>query len=140
MSKNPNMDIKLVVAQNLSRLMDQSQTLDTIKKLSSRSGVGYGTIRRAKNGDGNTTIENLVEIAKAFGLKASDLLRDQTEDQTFSAPVAVTIKPKSERQKRIDAIKSYVEATDDTGLAVILDKCRDVSVEYPVRAKQTQSS
>lgn len=139
MSKNPNMDIKLVVAQNLSRLMDQSQTLDTIKKLSSRSGVGYGTIRRAKNGDGNTTIENLVEIAKAFGLKASDLLRDQTEDQAL-APVAVTIKPKSERQKRIDAIKSYVEATDDTGLAIILDKCRDVSVEYPVRAKQTQLS
>lgn len=140
MSKNPNMDIKLVIAQNLSRLMDQSQTLDTIKKLSSRSGVGYGTIRRAKNGDGNTTIENLVEIAKAFGLKASDLLRDQTEDQTFPAPLAVTIKPKSERQKRIDAIKSYVEATDDIGLAIILDKCRDVSVEYPVRAKQTQLS
>lgn len=72
---NPQMDIASVIAYNLSAWMDASANLGTIKALSKASGVGFGTVRRAKNGDGNITVQNLEAIARAFKRKAIDLLR-----------------------------------------------------------------
>ena len=68
------MDIASVIAHNLSAWMDASSNLGTIKALSKASGVGFGTVRRAKNGDGNITVQNLEAIARAFKRSAIDLL------------------------------------------------------------------
>lgn len=132
------MDIKLIVAQNLSRLMSQSQTLDTVKKVSARSGVGFGTVRRAKNGDGNITVDNLSAIAKAFGVDISYMV--STAIPTDLSDSIIKIKPKSARHKRIETIQGLMDEINETGLAVILDKCRDVLKEYPIAPKETQSS
>ena len=139
MGKNPNMDIKLVVAQNLGKLMSDSQSLDTVKKVSARSGVGFGTVRRARNGDGNTTVENIAAIAKAFGVKACDLLSEPGKSES-ALPAPIKMIPKSTRQTRVENIGQLVNATNETGLAIILDKCREIVKEYPVESKQTQSS
>lgn len=69
------MDITATVAANLSAWMAETPALDTLQKLEAKSGVGFGTIRRARKGEGNVTIENLAKIAAAFGRPPSDLLR-----------------------------------------------------------------
>jgi transcriptional regulator with XRE-family HTH domain len=68
------MDIALVIAQNLATWMDASANLGTLKALSRASGVGFGTVQRARNGDGNITAQNLEALARAFKRSAADLL------------------------------------------------------------------
>lgn len=68
------MDITATVAANLSAWMAETPALDTLQKLEAKSGVGFGTIRRARKGEGNVTIENLAKIAAAFGRPPADLL------------------------------------------------------------------
>lgn len=81
------MDITTRIAANLDAWMEASPNLDTLKKVAARSGVGFGTVQRARNGDGNTTIKNLTAIARAFGRSIEDLLRapvDYTQDGTVT--------------------------------------------------------
>lgn len=132
------MDIKMIVSRNLSRLMTNSQTLDTVKKVSARSGVGFGTVRRAKNGDGNITVENLSAIARAFGVDISYMVTDEKSENLM--PPIIQMKTRSARTKRVETIHALMDETNETGLAVILDKCREVSKEYPIASKQTQLS
>lgn len=68
------MDISETIAATLTRWMEENPGLDTIKKVSERSGVGFGTVRRTKNGDGNITVKNLQAIAKAFHRPVESLL------------------------------------------------------------------
>lgn len=118
--------------------MSQSQTLDTVKKVSARSGVGFGTVRRAKNGDGNITVDNLSAIAKAFGVDISYMVSNGTASDLSDS--VIKIKPKSARHRRIETIHGLIDEINETGLAVVLDKCRDVIKEYPVASKETQLS
>lgn len=62
------------VAENLSAWMEADERLRTIKDVASASKVGFGTVRRVKNGDGNPTITSLYDIARAFGRPVEDLL------------------------------------------------------------------
>ena len=77
LGKTPNMDIAKVISANIAGLMATHPGLDTIKKIASRSGVGFGTVQRARNGDGNITIEKLTAIANAFGRHPAELLIEQ---------------------------------------------------------------
>lgn len=74
------MDITKAIAQNLSAWMKDSTSLNTSKKLSLRSGVGFGTVQRARNGEGNITVQNLEAIARAFGRTATDLITPPASD------------------------------------------------------------
>lgn len=71
---HPDMDIKRIIASNLAARMAESPSLDTLKKLSARSGVSYGTIQRARSAEANLTLENLAGIASAFGCTVADLI------------------------------------------------------------------
>lgn len=71
---NPNMDIATVIAENLTAWMDSTPSLDTLKKLSARSKIGFGTVQRAKNGDGNITAKSIAAIAESFGRTAAELM------------------------------------------------------------------
>lgn len=73
-AENPNMDISVRIASNLNEWRRASKDLSTLRKISARSHVGYGTLQRAINGEGNLTIKNLVQIAQAFGRPVEDLL------------------------------------------------------------------
>lgn len=69
------MDIRQIIAQNLTAWMDGTPALSTLKKLSTKSKIGFGTVQRVKNAEGNLTVQNLEAIAQAFGRQALDLLR-----------------------------------------------------------------
>lgn len=73
-SKNPFMDIAKVIGANLTAWMENNPGLDTFKKIAARSGVGFGTVQRAKNGDGNITVEKLTAIAGAFKRHPAELM------------------------------------------------------------------
>lgn len=133
------MDIKSVVAQNISKLMAESRSLDTIKKVAARSGIGAETVRRARNGEGNITVDNLTAVAKAFGVDITYMVSVSPIEPSATV-LPIKIEQKTARRKRVDAIHALIEEISEIGLAVVLDKCREVSKEYPAKLKQTQSS
>lgn len=102
---NQNMDINKIVARNLSEWMRDTPALSSLQKVKAKSGVGFGTIRRARNGDGNTTIQNLHDIAKAFGKGASDLLHD-------SQPRHAVEQDRASFQKRPRAYMEIIDIID----------------------------
>jgi len=138
MRQNPDMDINQIIASNIKRLMRETPGLDTFKKVAAKAQIGFGTVQRAHNGTGNVTAGNLHAIARAFGVGIADLTKDQS-DAPAAAPVIQVI-PITARQKRISQINVILDNIDESGLAVILDKCREVSKEYSVSTKQTQLS
>lgn len=77
---HPNMDIREIIAHNLKAWMAEKPSLDTIKKLSIKSEVGFGTIQRALNCEGNLTVKNLELIAAAFRRTATELITDTDAD------------------------------------------------------------
>lgn len=74
LGKNPYMDISKVISANLTDWMSTTPSLDTFKKIALKSGVGFGTVQRTKNGDGNITVEKLTAIARAFGRHPAELM------------------------------------------------------------------
>lgn len=63
-----------VLAQNITRLMAKMPDLDTIEKVSLRSGVGRGTVDRVKKAEVSTKIDTLELLASAFGVSPLRLL------------------------------------------------------------------
>jgi transcriptional regulator with XRE-family HTH domain len=104
------MDIAKIIAINLKEWMATTSSLDTLKKLAARSGVGFGTVQRTRNGDGNITVQNLVAIAQAFGRPVEDLLR---------LPDGVADLSRHERRSHsnalTDEIMDLIERLDDDG-------------------------
>lgn len=74
------MDIASIISKNLTAWMTATPSLDTFKKLSAKSGVGFGTVQRAKNGDGNITADKLTAIAAAFGRTPAELMTPSDEE------------------------------------------------------------
>jgi hypothetical protein len=46
--KNPEIDISKTISSKLSLWMETTPGLDTLKKVAAKSGVGFGTVQRAK--------------------------------------------------------------------------------------------
>lgn len=145
--KNPYMDICKTISENLTAWMDRNPSLDTIQKLEAKSGVGFGTIRRAKNGDGNITVEKLTAIAAAFGRSPADLVTPARQ-YPMAGEHAATVKPAGEpvapqwktvRSERIAAINALLAQTDDYGLVAVLEKAKDIARDYPVAKPKTVS-
>ena len=57
-----------IVAENVTRLMSQSLTLNTIAAVAAKSGMGTGTVDRIKKGQVSTTIDRIELLADAFGV------------------------------------------------------------------------
>jgi transcriptional regulator with XRE-family HTH domain len=72
------MDINAIVSANLTAWMSASPDLSTLKQVAAKSKVGFGTVRRAKNGDGNLTVQNMEAVAGAFKRSLIDLLTPST--------------------------------------------------------------
>lgn len=144
--KNPYMGISKTISENLTAWMEATPSLDTIQKLEAKSGVGFGTIRRAKNGDGNITVEKLTAIAAAFGRSPSDLVTPARQylaaaETATATPAREPITPqwRTVRSERIEAINALLAQTDDYGLVAMLEKAKDVARDYPLAKSQTVS-
>jgi transcriptional regulator with XRE-family HTH domain len=116
---NPIMDITEIISRNLSAWMAENPSLGTLEKVSERSGVGYGTVRRAKTGSGNTTANNLEDIARAFGRSAADIV---SETDVAPKPAEVV-----DLVKTVDALTSSgkLSAAEIRAMTDML-KARDV--------------
>jgi transcriptional regulator with XRE-family HTH domain len=82
------MDISQRIAHNLSAWMTNTRGRETLKQVAIASGVGFGTVQRAKNADGNLTVQSLEMIAAAFRRQAVDLLAEPEESSV--EPAATT--------------------------------------------------
>jgi transcriptional regulator with XRE-family HTH domain len=105
------MDITAIVAENLSAWMAATPALDTLQKLEAKSGVGFSTIRRARKGEGNVTVENLAKIASAFGRSPAELLIPR-EGRTANLPSPLSnyLLPSANMQNGIlaaDSLQAY---------------------------------
>lgn len=94
------MDIAAIISANLTAWMATTPALDTLQKLEARSGIGFGTIRRAKNGDGNITAKSIAAIAEAFGRTPSELI---TPPGVSEAPAS----PSKVLEPAIDAVEHH---------------------------------
>jgi len=128
---NPNMDITEVIAHNLSAWMGSHPSLDTLQKLSNASHVGFGTVRRAKNGDGNITVQNLEAVARAFKRSAIDLLTDAGTDRSYGTqPPPITLVANEPPPDERELLQGYRDASPDV---------REIMLEAARRATQKQN-
>lgn len=104
------MDISHRIAHNLSAWMASTRGRETLMQVSKASGVGFGTVRRAKNADGNLTVQNVEMIAAAFRRQAVDLLAEP-EDHSGATG--------AERELRLVANERRAEyMTDDERILI----------------------
>ena len=69
--------------------MEIHPKLNTLEKLSEASGVGFGTVRRIRNNEGNPTVKNIAAIAHAFRRKPTELLTPPLEIYELSQSTAL---------------------------------------------------
>lgn len=133
------MDITKAIAENLSTWMKNHPGLDTIKKLSSKSGVGFGTVRRARNGDGNITVQNLEAIASAFGRRATDLIttpKSFYSTDTSNSPliasdnIALFSKPDTQ-SAYMKELLSLVDSMNDQGRWQLIGQAKLLATSHP---------
>ena len=132
------MDITKTIAANLDAWMAATPALDTLKKVAARSGVGFGTVQRARNGDGNTTIQNLTAIARAFRRRPEDLLRDAD----YSTEAKVTRLAACEPEPQAPLIAELITAAErlnERGQAQLIERAEMLAQKYP-KAKANHSS
>jgi transcriptional regulator with XRE-family HTH domain len=65
---------KEILAENLTRLMNESRDLRTIKQLSEASKVSTGTIDRIRRAESAAGVDTVGMLAEAFGLTAWQML------------------------------------------------------------------
>ncbi len=122
---NPQMDTAKVIARNLAHLMEHSKSLNTITAVAKASGVGFGTVQRAKNGDGNLTVQNLELLAHAFRRTARDLLVDSTTGYTATPPPIIRQVAEPQPDER-ELMQGYRDASPEVR-EIMLDLARKAS-------------
>jgi transcriptional regulator with XRE-family HTH domain len=125
---NLPMDITKIIAANLDAWMASSSNLTTIKKVAARAGVGFGTVRRARNGDGNTTIQNLDAIARAFKRHPTDLLQT---NQPYPINATVIDVGAREPPPLIGELLVVAAQINDRGLAELLGRAKELAAQHP---------
>lgn len=65
-----------ILAANLRALMASRPDLNTLPKLTARSGVSNGTLDRIRRAAVSTRIDELERLAKAFGVESWELVRE----------------------------------------------------------------
>ena len=63
------------LSNNLRALMAARPDLDTLPKITARSGVSNGTLDRIRRAVASTRVDELEKLGRAFGVEAWELLR-----------------------------------------------------------------
>lgn len=141
------MGITDTISQNLKAWMSADPYLKTIKQVEAKAKVGFGTVRRARKGEGNITVEKLEALARAFGRDPADLLKPpatnyavvEEPQHPYCEPTKLSSGNRS-RDARILSIVALLHQTDDYGLVAMLEKAKDVVRDYPRSTPGAQSS
>lgn len=133
------MTIIEIIAANLTAWMSRTPGLDTIAKLADRSGVGFGTVRRMKNGESNPTVQNLEDVAQAFGRSAIDLMTPTDGAMLPVREPATIYQLADERplEPPIDQIVANARAMTRDGQFVLLGQSQVLARDH-ARAKANQ--
>lgn len=106
------MDITQIISANLVAWMKDHKTLNTLEKVAEESGVGFGTVRRIRNNEGNPTVKNIAAIAHAFRRKPTELLTAQPEIYEFSTPTVLTAQEMKADEYQV--LEGYRQGSDET--------------------------
>lgn len=108
------MDITRTISTNLANWMEIHPKLNTLEKLSEASGVGFGTVRRIRNNEGNPTVKNIAAIAHAFRRKPTELLTPPLEIYELSQSTALLAEEiKSDEYQVLEGYRRGSEETRD---------------------------
>lgn len=139
------MDINHIISANLTAWMESGKGPTTLKEVARKSGVGFGTAQRAKNASGNTTIQNLDLIARAFGRSVIELMSESTTYGTtakatelhLSSPhkAAVYDLGKTSEDSVISEVVSILRTMDEKGRRLALKHVKLVAEEHSAAAK-----
>lgn len=132
------MNISEIISCNLKAWMEASQDLKTLKKVSQKAHVGFGTVQRAWNGSGNTTIQNLESIAGAFKKRAEDLLRLDYNGAANITPMPTAREPDA-LPPRLAELLEMAQRINETGQIELLGQARMLAHLYP-RAKANHAN
>lgn len=157
---NANYSFRLLCNSSYMELSDFLLQLRIHRKLSQNDvaqavKVSRPAVTKWESGQtSNLKLDNLQALCRLYGLTADELLScnpaliDRSVSYRPASPkppmlanepdAAATPLP-SARDRRIAEIVEHLQRTDDTGLAIVLDKARDIAKQYPVQAKQTAS-
>lgn len=110
---NPLMDISAIISRNLNSWMESYPGRETLAKVAKAANIGFGTVQRARNGDGNITVSSLEAIAKAFRRTARDLITEPIDhDYSNSAPISVIVAREPSTEERT-LLQGYRDASPD---------------------------
>lgn len=108
------MEITKAISLNLANWMASHPALGTLKKVSAASGVGFGTIQRIANNEGNPTVKNIAAIAHAFRRKPTELLTPPLEIYELSQSTALLAEEiKSDEYQVLEGYRRGSEETRD---------------------------
>lgn len=139
------MDINRIISSNLTAWMESGKGPTTLKEVARRSGVGFGTAQRVKNGIGNTTIQNLDLIASAFGRSVIELI---SESSAYGTAAKATELPLNSKHKAavydlgktnedfvISEVVSILRTMDEKGRRAALKHVKLVAEEHSAITK-----
>lgn len=126
--------------------MEATPALDTLKKVAAKSGVGFGTVQRAKNGNGNVTVQNLSAIAAAFRRHPAELMIEPEKKEmpllyagTVIEGTATRLAAQEPPAAEIRAfpapllreLQEVAERINDTGLQRLIERANSLAEQFP---------
>lgn len=136
---NPAMTLIETIALNLTAWMSATPGLRTIKAVSSKSGVGFGTVRRMKGGTGNPTVQNLQEVAKVFDRSVIDLMREPQTGGEFRDRTTVYQVTPVPLEAPLDELVEHARAMTRDGQMVLLGHAQALRRQY-AKAKANRAN
>lgn len=133
----PSVELSQIISRNLTALMGSYPGRETLAKVAKAAHVGFGTVQRARNGDGNLTVQNLDMIARAFRRTARDLLAEPVEEYGPAAQVAVLAVQEAPVDER-ELVQGYRDASQEVR-DILLDLARKATSKKDCGARSERN-
>lgn len=133
---NPEMDVSQIISYHLNALMAAYPERETLAKVAKAAKVGFGTVQRARNGDGNLTVQNLALIAAAFHRRPGDLLVEPIESYPPAVPIQAAIVSEPLKDEH-DLLQGYRDASEEVR-EIMLELARKATKkkDFALRSEQ----
>ena len=123
-----------ILANNLRALMSARPDLDTLPKITARSGVSNGTLDRIRRAVVSTRVDELEKLGRAFGVEAWELLRPH--GHATLSPLALLLAAHLDRSAHDEDAHTAAFAAA-TAVIDSLAAQQPGAAAHPARAKET---
>jgi len=121
------------LSNNLRALMAARPDLDTLPKITARSGVSNGTLDRIRRAVVSTRVDELEKLGRAFGIEAWELLRPH--GHATLSPLALLLAAHLDRTAQDEATHTAAFAAA-TAVIDSLAAAQPTAETLPARAKE----